>query len=420
MTRNNNDLQWKKMYEIAKKYFFKHGNLEIPQKYVTNEGIKLGTWINTQRQYFKKGKLTSERIELLENIGMHWDALRQNGGTSFPEYFIYYILKEYYGEDKVLYRDKSLGFEVDVHIPHLKMAFEFDGEVWHKSRIDKDIEKDIKSSKKETVLYRFREPGLNNLKTSICFSLKNNSTNSNLVQLTEEIYEIFSNEFGINIKYSIENIYNEYILNYKLNTKWNTFYRYAQKYFLKYGNLEIPTTYETKDGIKLGSWISYQRKNYKKDLLSFKQINALESIGMIWNVLDFQWEKAYRYAYEYFLEYGNLDVPARYITKDGINLGKWISRQRLSYKDGLLSSEQIEQLESIGMVWNFLDFQWEKACKYAKDYFLKYGNLKVPARYMTEDGFKLGSWAYNLKTSYKKGKLTSEQIQELESIGMVW
>lgn len=46
-----------------------------------------------------------------------------------------------------------------------------------------------------------------------------------------------------------------------------------------------------------------------------------------------QWLKNYNYAKEYFEENGNLNINAKYITKDGIKLGSWIRTQRVSYKN---------------------------------------------------------------------------------------
>jgi hypothetical protein len=414
----SNEKKWMEKFYLCREYFLEYGNLDIFIHYKTKEGIKLGSWISMQRIKKKKGLLSEEKVKLLESIGMIWDASIKNGGTSFPEYFIYYILKEYYGEDKVFYRDKSLGFELDIYIPHLKKAFEYDGNAWHKNKENKDAKKDNKVSKKEIILYRFREPGLNNLISSNCFCL--NNTSNDLIKITEELYHILSNEFGINVKYSFEKIYNEYVNNYKLNTQWDKMFICAKEYFLEYGNLEVLYNYQTKEGIKLGSWISNQREFYKKGILSSEQIELLESIGMVWYINKGKWDKMFICAKKYFLEYGNLEVPKGYITEEGINLVKWIIRQRQDYKKGKLTSEQIKALESIGILWNPYREKWDKMFSYAKEYFLEYGNLLIPQRYIIKEDINLGIWIVTQRQFYKKNKLSTEQIKQLEAIGMVW
>ena len=64
--------QWKTKYNLAKEYHNENGNLLIPDKYVTSDGTKLGRWISTQRNYYKKGKLPEDKIDLLEKIDMVW------------------------------------------------------------------------------------------------------------------------------------------------------------------------------------------------------------------------------------------------------------------------------------------------------------------------------------------------------------
>ena len=75
-------VKWNKKYELAKAYYEYYGNLEIPNLFKTLNGVKydengiaLGTWINTQRQAYKgngKSKITEEQIQLLENLDMKW------------------------------------------------------------------------------------------------------------------------------------------------------------------------------------------------------------------------------------------------------------------------------------------------------------------------------------------------------------
>lgn len=84
---------WDEMYELAKRYYEKNGNLLISSQYVTEAGIKLGYWINHQREYYKDNKLTSEKISLLEKIGMVWAVYDAN-------WFEYYELAtKYYNEN---------------------------------------------------------------------------------------------------------------------------------------------------------------------------------------------------------------------------------------------------------------------------------------------------------------------------------
>ena len=69
-----NEHQWLKMYNLAQEYYNQNGNLLIPDKYLTKDGVRLGIWIGHQRKAFREKKLSQERVVLLEKIGMVWEV----------------------------------------------------------------------------------------------------------------------------------------------------------------------------------------------------------------------------------------------------------------------------------------------------------------------------------------------------------
>lgn len=73
MIWNQHDLQWEMNYLSCAGYYHEHGDLNIPQDYVSSDGLRVGEWLNRQRSLRrKKGKLTAEQIEKLDQIGMEW------------------------------------------------------------------------------------------------------------------------------------------------------------------------------------------------------------------------------------------------------------------------------------------------------------------------------------------------------------
>ena len=61
---------------------------------------------------------------------------------------------------------------------------------------------------------------------------------------------------------------------------------------------------------------------------------------------------------------------------------------------------------------------WEGRLEELKQYKEKYGNCNIPQRY--KDDPKLGQWVDRQRQAYKKGKLSSEQIESLNGIGFEW
>ena len=165
---------------------------------------------------------------------------------------------------------------------------------------------------------------------------------------------------------------------------WDKYYNALCKYKYEFGNIDIKANYVTPDGIELGAWISNLRtaKNSRRKgyYLTDERIAMLDKLGMIWDKLDYQWEKNYQACVEYYKEHRNLDIPAHYATKEGLRIGAWISRMRKA-RDGRLkggaplTKEQIQRLDAIGMDWqDSFTKQWEYGYAQAKAYYEKHGN----------------------------------------------
>ena len=63
---------------------------------------------------------------------------------------------------------------------------------------------------------------------------------------------------------------------------------------------------------------------------------------------------------------------------------------------------------------------WDESYELALEYFIKYGNLNIKSDYITECGYNLGAWIYLQRKNYIKEKLSEEQIEKLNIIGMIW
>ena len=209
-----------------------------------------------------------------------------------------------------------------------------------------------------------------------------------------------------------------------LSSSWDHYFSEASIYYAEHGNLNIPKRYTTPAGLSLGEWLTTQRRVRAGQIpgnLTELQIARLDSIGMEWgNRNDAAWERGLEEARKFREQFGNLQVPAKYKTKDDYPLGKWINNARKRRNDGKLTEERIRQLDQMGMIWSVFDAKWEQGYALAMNYAAKHGDLNVPVNYTTEEGEKLGAWILNQRTAYAKEMLSQDQIGRLEEIGIYW
>lgn len=113
-------------------------------------------YIDDDREFWWKGYNFSYKmpIKALTN--------RTMGGTSFPEQIILYFFKKYFPKIKNRYKLDFEGskYEVDIYIPEIKLAIEYDGVYFHKEKLDYEQQKNLALSKNKIYFIRLREKGL--------------------------------------------------------------------------------------------------------------------------------------------------------------------------------------------------------------------------------------------------------------------
>ena len=91
--KSKNTLSWDEHYEILEKYYVLHNNIDLNKNYQIDE-INLGSWLNTQRQAYKKMTLSEKKIEKLNKLGMKWSK-----NINLLDWDTYYKLLEDYKKE---------------------------------------------------------------------------------------------------------------------------------------------------------------------------------------------------------------------------------------------------------------------------------------------------------------------------------
>lgn len=96
----------------------------------------------------------------------------------------------------------------------------------------------------------------------------------------------------------------------KFTRAWENGFEHAKAYFVRNGNLDVPTMFVCGDGFKLGAWIVNQREKSGIRITDERR-KKLDSIGMIWvkPTFDELWDKRFEMVKAYYEENGSTDVP---------------------------------------------------------------------------------------------------------------
>lgn len=122
-----------------------------------------------------------------------------------------------------------------------------------------------------------------------------------------------------------------------------------------HGHLDVPRGYRTEDGQYLYDWMAQRRSDRRHGRLSPGQVRALDGVP------GWSWEATFRVgtlprwieALQTFQEeFGDLDVPVGYRTRQGRNLYEWVKRMRWLRRRGQLAPDYERALEALpGWSW---------------------------------------------------------------------
>ena len=193
--------------------------------------------------------------------------------------------------------------------------------------------------------------------------------------------------------------------------KWDIYVSAFKKYKEEFGKTSVPATYTTKDGLKLGTWVRNQMK--KNPPLDRKK--ELDDLGFVWEKTTKSWDFWYKSLLDYIEEFGDCKVMPNYKTKDGLNLGNWVSTQR---KGKYITAKQKKILDEIGFVWKPQEERWETFYSALVEYQKKFGNCSIPRKFITKDGLALGAWVGYQRN--RRETLSPERKKQLDDLGFIW
>ena len=456
---DHSEALWQEGYKRLCEYVKREGHPNVPLGYITEDDFNLGPWVHSQHDVHSKGKLSKERQTAIEKLpGWAWrkiggresgrvthrqewtdsfiERLREyaerEGHTNVPEG---YFTKDNYSLGKWV-RSMRADYSLEILTEERKNALEqIKGWVWHIHKTSKGKYRHDQSkwlagfqcmceyAKREgqtqvpgkyitedgyrlgawvqtqRQAYRKKRLSIERIET--------------LEKLASWVWSTRDKKISLNTK-SISTYYNQL---------WQEGYKHLVKFIEHEGHTAVPRKYITEDGFKLGNWVSKQRSDYSEGKLPKNRQKALESTPRwVWKVQKEAWQEGYKHLVKFIEQEGHPNAPRRYIAEDGYKLGLWVMEKRQRYKQGKLSREQKLALEKLRRwSWNGNEGKWFEQFELLHKYVKREGQACAPSGYLTEDGYKLGTWVIRQQYLKKKGELSKKKQELLENLpGWIW
>ena len=147
-------------------------NINVDPKKISPYSTKKVWWIGQCGHEWKASIYT--RTKMGSNCPICSEE--RHASVSEKSVLFYIIKSKKYKNVLENYKDNNISLELDIYIPSVKIAIEYDGERWHRN-IEKDYRKDLMCSNNNIKLIRIRENGCPDYESpSTKIFLKNNKT----------------------------------------------------------------------------------------------------------------------------------------------------------------------------------------------------------------------------------------------------
>jgi hypothetical protein len=281
--------RWLERLQELSDYRATYGSCRVPAGWPASP--QLANWVGVQRQRFKQGKLSLERIKQLQSLDFEW-VVEANHKTS------------------------SGGNANATNNQRWETMFEKLKE-YNADHGDCRVPQGWKS-----------DPSLADWVTAQRMA-------NNRKQLSNERVERL-NRLGFDWD--------------PIATRWEEMFQQLLKFKEQEGHTNVPQGRpEWRD---LATWVRNQRKAMVQNQPIMKErFKRLDEIGFVWRVVEKDaWDSMFARLTEFKQAHGHCNVPQK--GSENQKLGKWVNTMRWHFKQGKLTAERVRQLEMLGFVWN--------------------------------------------------------------------
>ena len=274
------DDKWMEKYTLAKEYFETHGNLDISASYVTESGVKLGTWYRSVVNLFRKGQLSEYRLALMKEIGFKENSYAERSWNQ-----MYELAEEYFKVNGDL--NINAGYETP-NGEKLGVWISSQRSAYAKGKLSQER---VDALEKISMSWQRDKSRWN---TAYEYAVQYYSENGNI-----DVAARYAASDGFALgawiaaqrkKYSAGKLTEKQIGQLEAlkicwnpnDSAWEIGFDHALSYFNANGSLNISGAYACEDGYKLSTWINNQRYKYRNGKLKKERIDRLNELDIVW------------------------------------------------------------------------------------------------------------------------------------------
>jgi len=343
------DANYRSGVDHLRAYTAAEGHAKVPDSHVTDNGYALGNWVNSRRAERRAGRLLPAKVAELDALGMVWEP-RDANYRSGVDHLRAYTAAE--GHAKVpdshvtddgfmlggwvrsRQSERTAGTLTSVRVAELDAL----GMVW--DRYDANYRAGVAHLQS----YVAREGHANVPQESVTddgFTLGAWVNNRRGERRAGRLLPAKVAELD-----ALGMVWEPRDANYRAGVDHLRSYTAAQ------GHANVPRTFVTDDGFKLGAWVIRRRSERNAGTLTPARVAELDALGMVLDPRDANYWAGVDHLRSYTAAQGHAKVPATHVTDDGFKLGNWVRSRRKECKAGSLSAARIAELDALGMVWD--------------------------------------------------------------------
>ena len=323
---------WDENYETLCRAI--NNGVKITEKAIY-EGIHIGKWVSNQSQLFKKGKLPEDKAKKLKELGLELSTTRKSWDENYET-----LCRALNNGIKLTEKEVYEGINIGKWISNQRQLFK-------NGKLPEDKVQKLKSI---GLAIDQRKASWDENYNTLCKAMNHG------VEITSRtVYE------GANIG-TWFNTQRQLFKNGKLpenkiqklrgtgleldprKESWDAFYETLCKAISNDVEITSTTVYE---GVKIGFWVTNQRRLLKNGNLPEDKAQKLREAGLTLDYSKESWDENYKTLCKALNNGVKIVQTTAY---EGVNIGTWLNYQHQLLKNGKLSEDKIEKLRKIGVI----------------------------------------------------------------------